>query len=531
MSESHCNVLMVYPRFESQSFWNYRDTCEMIGAKYPAAPLGLITVAAMLPSTWPVRLVDCNTKALTDADFEWADMVMIGAMLPQQLDAQRLIKESHAHRRVVVIGGPDVTSSPHLYEEADIRVLGEAEDVIREFIEAWDRGVRSGIFEAARFQVDVTTSPIPRFDLLDFDDYFHVGVQFSRGCPFDCEFCDIIELYGRVPRAKTPEQVIAELDALYTLGFRGQVDFVDDNLIGNKKALRDLLPKVIEWQRQRNFPFEFSTEASLNLAENPKLMKLMRAAQFFVVFVGIESPDPAVLVATQKKQNTRRDIAESIHKIYDAGMFVVAGFIVGFDKEVGTVAESMMALIDDAAIPVCMVGLLYALPNTQLTRRLQREGRLYVEHDVEDGLGDQCTTGLNFVTQRPRRDILADYHTIVRRLYEPDRYFDRVRSVGRMLNMSGSGAGFSIARVVRDLKMFGRFAWNLNLHRPELRRHFWKTFIICALRNPRAVKSVLMMTALYVHLGPFSRSVGSQIERQIEEVDAGHWVEPRLAEN
>jgi radical SAM superfamily enzyme YgiQ (UPF0313 family) len=514
---------MVYPRFDSQSFWNFRDTCEMVGAKHPAAPLGLITVAALLPSSWSIRLVDCNTEEFGEADYEWADVVMTGGMLPQQLDVQRIIKECRARGKVVVVGGPDVTSSPHMYEAADFRILGEAEGIMDAFIEAWDSGARSGSFESPKFQVDVTTSPIPRFDLLKFQDYFHVGLQFSRGCPFDCEFCDIIELYGRVPRAKTPEQVLAELEALYELGYRGHVDFVDDNLIGNKKALRALLPRVIEWQRERNYPYEFSTEASLNLAEDPRLMKMMREAQFFAVFVGIESPDPIVLVAMQKKQNTRRDIAESIHKIYDAGIFVLAGFIIGFDKEFGTVAEPMVRLIEDAAIPVCMVGLLYALPNTQLTRRLQREGRLYVEHDVEDGLGDQCTTGLNFVTQRPRREILADYQEIVRRVYDPERYFRRLSKVGQMLNMSGPGPRLSAAHILRDLTLFFRLAWNLNLRRPELRRYFWTTLIECGLRNPRAVKSVLMMLALYVHLGPFSRSVTDQIERKIEEIDAGQW--------
>lgn len=525
---STCNVLMVYPRFDSQSFWNYRDACELVGAKHPAAPLGLITVAALLPASWSFRLIDCNIEELGDADYEWADLVMTGGMLPQQLDAQRIIKESRARGKVVVVGGPDVTSSPDRYKLADFRILGEAEGILDTFIDAWESGTRSGTFEAPKFQVDVTTSPIPRFDLLNFQAYFHIGLQFSRGCPFNCEFCDIIELYGRVPRAKTPEQVLGELSALYELGYRGQVDFVDDNLIGNKKTLRALLPMVIEWQRERNYPFEFSTEASLNLADDTQLLKMMRKAGFFAVFVGIESPDPIVLAATQKKQNTRRDIAESIHKIYDAGIFVLAGFIIGFDKEFGSVAEPMVQLIEDAAIPVCMVGLLYALPNTQLTRRLQSEGRLYVEYDVEDGLGDQCTTGLNFVTQRPRREILIDYQEIVRRIYDPERYFLRLLKVGQMLNLSGPEPKFSLAHTLKDLKLFFHLTWNLNRRRPELRRYFWKTLIKTGLRNPRSVKPVLMMLTLYVHLGPFSRSVANQIDRQIEEVNSGQWEHPEV---
>lgn len=247
----------------------------------------------------------------------------------------------------------------------------------------------------------------PRFDLLNFKDYVQIGVQYSRGCPFTCEFCDIIELYGRVPRTKTNEQMLAELDRLYELGYRGHVDFVDDNLIGNKRAVKGFLPELAKWQKERSYPFEMSTEASLNLADDEALLKMMQQAGYFSVFIGIESPDPEVLVATRKKQNTRRDIAKSVHKIYDAGIFVLAGFIVGFDEESDKVADEISALIEEAAIPVAMTGLLYALPNTQLTRRLAKEGRLHADFATDDPdteHGDQCTAGLNFTTVRPRTD-------------------------------------------------------------------------------------------------------------------------------
>ena len=290
-----CRVLLIYPGFVPNTFWNYQATCELFNVRYPAAPLGLITVAAMLPQTWEVRLVDRNVEELQDEDILWADLVMTGGMINQQPDCLGVIDRCHALGKLVVVGGPDVTSSPHLYRTADFQVLGEAEDIIKDFIAAWERGERSGVFQAQKFQVDVTTTPMPRYDLLKFDRYFYICVQYSRGCPFTCEFCDIIELYGRVPRTKTNEQILAELDYLYRLGYRGHVDFVDDNLIGNKKAVKKFLPELKAWLQARDYPFEFSTEASINLADDDALLRMMTEANFFAVFVGIESPDPETL--------------------------------------------------------------------------------------------------------------------------------------------------------------------------------------------------------------------------------------------
>jgi radical SAM superfamily enzyme YgiQ (UPF0313 family) len=344
------------------------------GARCPGPPLGLITVAALLPSGWNIRLINRNAEELTTSDLDWADVVMTGGMLTQQEDTLSLIELCHTHRKPVVVGGPDAMSSPDIYRRADFLVLGEAEGLIDQFVEAWAAGAKQGVFEGAKFQVDVATSPAPRFDLLKRDHYLSIGVQFSRGCPFNCEFCDIIELYGRVPRAKSNEQMLAELDALYRADHRGNVDFVDDNLIGNKKALKRFLPALCEWQRERRYPFRFSTEASINLADDSQLLQMMREANFYAVFIGIESPDTETLIATQKKQNTRRSLAESIQKINGAGMFVLGGFIIGFDSERGSVAPAMVEAIEAMGIPVCMVGLLTALPNTQLARRLEREG-------------------------------------------------------------------------------------------------------------------------------------------------------------
>jgi radical SAM superfamily enzyme YgiQ (UPF0313 family) len=522
-----CNVLLVFPGFNANSFWNYQATCEIVGAKYPGAPLGLITVAAMLPRHWSIKLVNRNTEDLDEADLEWADMVMTGGMMPQQWDTLALIELAHAHGKVVVVGGPGITSTPAPYHAADFKVLGEAEGLMDRFVADWRAGARAGTYEGVRFKADVTAAPIPRWDLLKFDQYLHVGVQFSRGCPFTCEFCDIIELYGRVPRTKTAPQVISELDSLYALGYRGHVDFVDDNLIGNKKAVKAFLPHLKAWQEKHHYPFEFSTEASVNLADDDELLGLMRDASFFAVFIGIESPDTETLIKMQKKQNTRRVLSESIRHIYDAGIFVMGGFIVGFDTETDAVAGPIVKLIEDAAIPIAMVGLLYALPNTQLTRRLEQEGRLF-EPENGDIQGDQCTAGLNFVMLRARRDALTDYRTVLDSIFSPVAYFDRVRDVGLSLKMPKRSLRVALGGTFREFGRFLRLITRVTLHRPDMRVQAWRTLVTILLRNPTAVTSAMRLTAFYVHLGPFSRFVVGRIDAQIEAIDMGRWIQPPL---
>jgi radical SAM superfamily enzyme YgiQ (UPF0313 family) len=524
MHRASCNVLMIYPKFSAESFWNYSVTAELLGARYPTIPLGLITLAAMLPSDWSVRLVNRNTEPLHEADLEWADLVMTGGMLFQQADTLRLIELAHVHGKPAAVGGPDVTSSPHIYAAADFRVLGEAEGILDHFVAAWLGGKQSGVFEAPKFQADVTKSPIPRFDLLKFQDYLFVGVQFSRGCPFTCEFCDIIELYGRVPRTKTTPQMLEELDALYNLGYRGHVDFVDDNLIGNKKAVRAFLPHLKAWQEAHGFPFEFSTEASINLADDGELLRLMRDCGFFTVFVGIESPDPETLVAMKKKQNTRRNLTDSVHKFYEAGMFVTAGFILGFDSEAGSIAAPMSDFIEEAAIPVSMVGLLCALPNTQLTRRLLRERRLYEGYDFHpDGTDDQCIR-LNFKTLRPRRDILDDYCRVLSQIYDPVAYCARVERLIGMLRVSTTDqplprGHFRRRHGVETIqRIVNRF--------PEYRDVLWRTFLRCYESNPQAVRQSVILLSFFLHLGPYAGRIVAETRRAIVAIDAGEAVTP-----
>jgi radical SAM superfamily enzyme YgiQ (UPF0313 family) len=507
--------LFVYPEFRSQSFWNYRATCELVGAKYPAAPLGLITVAAMLPREWQVRLVDCNVETLADVDIEWADIVFTGGMIAQQVATVELIDRLKARGKTVVVGGPDATSSPHVYRRADHLVLGEAEVTMPRWLADRAAGTAAAVYAAGEEKADVTRSPMPRYDLLQFDRYLHVGVQFARGCPFMCEFCDIIELFGRVPRLKTPAQMRAELDRLYELGYRGHVDFVDDNFIGNKRDVKKFLVELRDWQEQHGWPFEFSTEASVNLADDDVLLGLMQDVGFSAIFVGVESPDEATLKAMQKLQNTKRSLADSLRRIYSYGIFVNTGYIVGFDTERGSVARGVLELIEASAVPVNMVGLLFALPNTQLQRRLALENRLIEDFEVVSADdGDQCTGGLNFVTKRPRAEVLRDYREIIAQSYAPAAYFARVLRVGAALNCRKKRLRLPWRYVRRDLLGFARLLWRGGV-RSEYRWIFWRTLARLAWRNPRGLRYSIALMALYLHFGAFAKFLLGRLDRAI----------------
>jgi len=513
------NCLFIYPEFRSKSFWNYRATCDLVGAKYPAAPLGLITVAALLPKAWNARLVDRNVQSLDDADLDWADLVFTGGMLPQQTATLELIDQLKARGKTVIVGGPDATSSPQLFSHADHLVLGEAEITLPRWLADFETGTAAQVYVCGDEKADVTASPMPRFDLLKFDRYLHVGVQFARGCPFNCEFCDIIELFGRVPRLKSSEQMLGELQYLHDLGYRGHVDFVDDNFIGNKKGVKKFLVDLREWLVENRWPFEFSTEASVNLADDDKLLALMQSVGFISIFVGIESPDEATLKATQKLQNTKRALADSLNKIYGYGIFVNAGYIVGFDTEQGSIADSMLDLIEASSVPVNMVGLLFALPGTQLQRRLAKENRLHEDYArAPADVGDQCLGGLNFETARPRVEVLRDYRRIVDESYSPENYFGRVLRVSTALDCSQKRLRLPLRKVLRELKGLTRLVWRMGVRCSD-RGRFWSTLIELAWRNPRGLRYGLALMALYLHFGEFRKFLVSRLDETIREVE------------
>ncbi len=517
LSRSH-RCLFVYPRFTSKSFWNYRATCEIVGARYPAAPLGLITVASMLPSHWEVRLNDLNTRELNEQDVQWADMIFLGGMISQQPDHLRLIGHFRLLGKTVVTGGPDATSSPHLYDNANHLILGEAEVTFPEFLEDFNQGAAKHLYLAADRKADMTQSPTPRFDLLKFSDYLQVGIQWNRGCPFMCEFCDIIELFGRKPRGKNADQVLKELQTLYALGYRGHVDIVDDNFIGNKKAVKELLPHIIRWTKEHKWPFEFSTEASLNLSDDEPLMDLMQEAGFAWLFVGIENPNEETLLATQKRQNTHRSIAESVHKLIRHGMIVNAGYIVGFDGEKGDVAQSILDCIEATSIPVNMVGLLFALPNTQLTRRLKKEGRLDENFEIPpDQTACQCVAGLNFTTLRPRNEILNDFYRVVKESLTPEKFFGRVLRMSLILDCSRNKLKIPLRLQVKYLRSFTRLARTLGM-RPSTRREFWKVFLQVLIKNPVAIRQAVSVMALYLHFEDFRDYVLGRLETEMAAI-------------
>ncbi len=439
-------------------------------------------------------------------------------MLPQQMSALKIIERSQKLGRKVVIGGPDATSSPHLYAAADHCILGEAEITLPQWLFDFQQGEAAHTYSPGERKADVTKSPTPRFDLLKLDSYLFPGVQFARGCPFKCEFCDIIELFGRVPRLKTPDQLLRELDAIYALGHRGLVDVVDDNFIGNKRDVKKFLPQLIEWQKKHDYPFEFATEASVNLSDDDELMSLMQDANFTTVFVGVESPDEETLRQTQKSQNTKRILSESLQKIYSYGMWVSCGYIVGFDGERGSVHRGVAGLIQASATPIAMVGLLYALPGTQLTRRLAKEGRLHanfdrvLDNDFEGG--DQCTSGLNFDTLRPRLEILKDYRSIIEEIYSPNAYFDRVRRVALALNCSKKRLSLKTKHYYRDLRALSRIIWRQGF-KARYRRVFWHTLLSVIFKNPKGLRYGVNLMAFYLHFDSFSQFLLKQIDATI----------------
>lgn len=515
--EQQTRCLIVQSEFSSSSFYNYGEVCNLIGAKYPAAPLGLITVAALLPQHWEFKLIDQNCEPLLDEHLEWADIVCAGGMLPQQRGILDIIKRAHQFNKPVAVGGPDPTAQPAIYRDADYLVQNEGEITIPMFLKDLAAGAEKGVYSSEEM-ADITKSPIPRFDLIDFKNYIHVGIQYSRGCPFVCEFCDIIELYGRKPRTKTTEQMIAELDALYDLRYRGHIDFVDDNFIGNKSNVKKILPEIISWSRARKNPFYFTTEASINLADDDLLLDLMRQADFRSVFIGIETPDNTLLKEMGKRQNFNKPIKESISKIYSYGMVVNGGFIVGFDNEPKAIASTMIDFIQDVGIAVPLVGMLYALPRTQLTRRLQKEGRLFeadsnIRHDTDI---DQLTNGLNFVTQKSRLELLQDYAKILSVTYEARNYFERVIYTSLLLKPE-SHFKPNLTEMLGSLKAFTKVVIKVGFKKSTA-FHFWRTLFKVLLKNPKGIETAVIFSALYLHFEKVSRFVVEHTQKKVRYI-------------
>ena len=417
------NALLVYPD-HPPSYWGINFALDMLGAKAFYPPLGLLTVAAMFPPEYNLRVVDMNVAPLDDADLDWADMVFTSTMIVQRESLHTVIERCNRAGVPVVAGGPFPTSCHEEIAGVDHFILDEVEETLPQFLQDLDAGRAKPIYREPR-KPDVTRTPVPRFDLVELRNYQAMCLQFSRGCPFDCEFCDITKLYGRVPRTKCPEQMVEEFEALYRLGWRGNLFLVDDNFIGNKRDALKLLPAIAQWQRAHGYPFWLFTEASVNLARMDSVMDAMVEAGFNAVFLGIETPNPEALAITKKPQNiSARDpdyLLNAVRKIQHKGMQVMGGFILGLDGDDERMFGAQIQFIQDAGIPMAMVGLLGALPGTDLYHRMQAEGRL-----LEVPLGSSATT-LNFVPQVDPGKLIEGYLRVITTVYDPslENYFER----------------------------------------------------------------------------------------------------------
>ncbi len=511
------NILLVYPRFP-KSFWSFDKTLELVGLKAQLPPLGLVTVAAILPQTWNYKLVDRNVREVRDDEWRWADIVIISAMIVHREDFYDSVQTAKRYGKLVAVGGPYPTSMPHESEDAgaDFLVLDEGEITLPMFVEAVERGDRSGTFRSGGEKPAITDTPVPRYDLLEMDAYAEMSVQFSRGCPFQCEFCDIIVLYGRKPRTKDPDQLLAELQCLYDLGWRRSIFMVDDNFIGNKRNVKLLLKAMKPWMEERNYPFSFATEASVDLAQDPELMQMMVDCNFGTVFLGIETPDDESLSMTKKFQNMRDPLSESVISIAQAGLRVMAGLIVGFDGEKSGAGQRIYEFAEQTAIPTALVSMLQALPDTALWHRLEKEGRLLGKSaDINQ------TTLMNFVPTRPIEEITEEYIQVFWDLYDPLTVLNRTYRHFLMLgeaqkrnykNRTTSAGAPDINWIT--IRAFFIILWRQGVVR-KTRLRFWLNLASILWRYPAVAANYVSVCAQAEHFIDFRQVVRQNIEEQL----------------
>lgn len=503
------NALLIYPTFP-KTFWSFERVIRLEGRKTMLPPLGLVTVAALLPQAWSFKLVDCNVRPVTEEEWGWADLVLLSGMIVQKPALLALVAEAKERGKPVAVGGPYASACPEELSVAgaDYLVLDEGEVTIPPFVAALARGEPGGLFRAGGERADITTSPIPRFDLLELGAYYSLAVQFSRGCPYACEFCDIIVMHGRRPRTKTPAQLLTELDALYTLGWRRPVFLVDDNFIGNKRRVKALLARLEPWQRARHYPFIFTTEASINLAEEEALMRMMVDSHFKNVFIGFETPDAASLALTGKVQNMRAPMVESAHRITRAGLRIMAGFIIGFDGEAPGAGQRIVEFMRASSIPIGMFSTLQALPHTALWQRLEREGRL----TAGDATVNQ-TSLPNFIPTRPMEAIAEEYVEAFWAIYDPIAYLDRTYHHYAMMGPPRHQArtdrkGWKVYRALALLLLrqgvIGPTRWR-----------FWGYLWRIKRNNPAVLIGYLKACAYYEHFAEYREVVRREIQAQL----------------
>ncbi|HEX8775977.1 MAG TPA: B12-binding domain-containing radical SAM protein [Pyrinomonadaceae bacterium] len=491
-------ILLINPEYPD-TYWSFRHALTFEGKRSAFPPLGLLTVSSLLPEGWEKRLVDLNIERLKASDIEWADMVFLTAMLVQKDSLRSVVRRCKEMGKRVVIGGPYVTTNTESLPDADHIFLGEAETTLPEFVADLERGEAKRLYQAAE-RPPLSITPIPDFGLAEIKRYSAMSVQYSRGCPFNCEFCDIIEIYGRVPRTKSIEQMMAELDALRSTGWSGMVFIVDDNFIGNKRNVKKLLPALAEWQERNGRPFEFLTEASVNLADDDDLLDGMRSAGFDHVFLGIETPVEESLIEAQKKQNIRGNLLDSVRKIQSYGMEVMGGFIVGFDTDPEDIFERQINFIRDSAIPLAMVGLLTALPDTQLWRRLKSEGRLLAE-----SAGNNTSIDLNFVTKMDAGRLIEGYKSVLQTIYKPSEYYQRALESLRRVPPAGPRPHHYSA--IDGLLALSRMTLKLGILDSE-RREFWRYFRRAAAEHRAKFMEAMRLAAMGYHFRKIMEAYG-----------------------
>ena len=469
-------ILLVYPRYPD-TFWSFRHALKFLSKKATFPPLGLLTVAAMLPAEWEKKVVDLNVEALRDAEITWADFVFISAMVVQRDSANEVIAQCNKLNTSVVAGGPLFTTGHEEFEGIDYFVLGEAEVTIPQFLADLDKGCPQH-FYSSNGRPDISKTPIPAWSLLNMKNYSAMSLQYSRGCPFDCDFCDIIVLNGHKPRTKDSQQMVDELEALYRHGWRGSLFIVDDNFIGNKKKLKaETLPVMIEWSKKRKHPFTFFTEASINLADDGKLMELMAEAGFNRVFIGIETPHEDSLVECNKVQNRNRDLSSAVKKIQNHGFEVQGGFILGFDSDPASIFKKQISFIQKTGIVTAMVGLLNAPNGTKLHKRLKKEKRL-----LKDFTGDNTDFSINFVPKMQYETLITGYKHVLDTIYSPREYYERVvaflKEYKPRRNPGISKLRFSY------ITGFLKTVWFLGI-RHRGRRYYWRLIILTLIKRPR----------------------------------------------
>ena len=482
------NILLVYPEVPA-TFWSFKHALKFINIKSNLPPLGLLTIAPLLPPSWTKRLVDLNVTNLKDTDIEWSDYVFVSGMIVQKKSAMEVISKVKTFKKFVVAGGPLFTNNHTEFEGVDCFVLNEGEITIPIFLKDLENGNLKRMYSSLE-RPDVALTPVPDWSLIKMNNYASMATQISRGCPFNCDFCDIIVMNGRVPRVKSPQQVIAEFDALYNAGWRGTLFIVDDNFIGNKVKVIEILKQIGTWMKIKNKPFALYTEASINLSDDPEIMDLMREANFNSVFIGIETPEEEGLKSCGKVQNTNKNLHDKIRILQNNGFQVQAGFIVGFDTDTPKTFDNMIKFIQTSGIVTAMVGLLTALPDTQLFKRLQQAGRIL---KIPTGNNTDCT--INFIPKMNVDSLIAGYKSVLSSIFSPKNYYQRVKTYLQEYRKYAKTPSLPFLTKVRALS---GALWELGI-RGQGKRHFWKLCIWTTFYRPGLLTEAISLSIYGYH--------------------------------